>query len=137
MKRSEMIKLMEKYFDTRTASSMDELLSIMEKLGMMPPRNARATFEQQLERGYNNQNGLHFWEDEKDMNADTMLGGKVKFTFTSEEHKSFYGDKVFDGTFVRRGNECFIESLAGATDDEIGDYGYDYFRLDEVKFEMV
>jgi len=137
MKRSEMIKLMEKYFNTRTASSMDDFLSIMEKLGMMPPRNANATFEQQLKRGYNNQNGLHFWEDEKDIDADTMLGGKVKFTFIKERHKSFYGDKVFDGTFVRRGNECFIESLAGATSEEIVDYGYDYFRLDEVKFVMV
>ena len=131
MKRSEMIKLMEKYFNTRTASSMDELLSIMEKLGMMPPRNPNITFEQQSEH-----KTLHIWEEEESHN-ETMLGGKVKFTFISERHKSFYGDKIFDGTFVRRGNECFIESLAGAADDEIGDYGYNYFRLDAVKFIMV
>jgi len=137
IKRSEMILLMEKYFDTRTASSMDELLSIIEKLGMFPPRNAKATFEQQLERSYNNQNGLHFWEDEKDAYHETILGGKVKFSFISEEHKSFYGDKVFDGTFIRKGNECFIESLVNATYDEIRDCGYDYFKLDDVKFEMV
>ena len=81
MKRSEMILLMEKYFETRTASSMDELLSIIEKLGMLPPRNAKATFEQQLERSYNNQNGLHFWEDEKYAYHETITGRKSKIFF--------------------------------------------------------
>jgi len=132
MKRSEMIKLMDKYFDTRTASSMDELLSIMEKLGMMPPRNPNITFEQQSEH-----KTLHIWEDEKESHNETILGGKVKFTFIRERHKSFYGDKVFDGTFVRKGNECFIESLVGETYGEIRDCGYNYFKLDEVKFKMV
>jgi len=67
MKRSEMIKLMNKYFDTRTASSMDELLSIMEKLGMKPPRNPNITFEQQAEH-----KTLHIWEDEQDVYTDGL-----------------------------------------------------------------
>ena len=97
MKRSEMIKLMDKYFDTRTVSSMDELLSIMEKLGMMPPRNPNITFTQQADH-----KTLHIWEDEKEDQVETILGGKVKFTFIRERQKSFYGDKVFDGTFVEK-----------------------------------
>ena len=126
-----MIKLMEKYFNTRTASSMDDFLSIMEKLGMMPPRNPNITFEQQSEY-----KTLHIWEDEKEDQVETILGGKVKFTFIRERHKTFYGDKVFDGTFVRKGNECFIESLVNTTYGEIRDCGYDYFKLDDVKFEI-
>jgi len=60
MKRSEMIKLMNVYFRIhKSESSMDKLLWMIEKAGMLPPRNPNATFEQQL-----GHKGLHFWEKE-------------------------------------------------------------------------
>jgi len=59
MKRSEMIILMDKYFDVYTPKSMDELLSAMEKVGMLPPKNPHTTFEQQAEH-----KTLHIWENE-------------------------------------------------------------------------
>ena len=57
MKRSEMIKIMEENYSEEM--NMDKILSIIEKAGMLPPRNPNATFEQQLEH-----NGLNFWEED-------------------------------------------------------------------------
>lgn len=59
MKRSVMVKIMESH-----KTSMDELLTIMEKEGMLPPRNPNATFEEQITRRGNGQSGLNFWENE-------------------------------------------------------------------------
>ena len=57
MKRSEMIKIMEENYSEEM--NMDKILSVIEKAGMLPPRNPNATFEQQLEH-----NGLNFWEED-------------------------------------------------------------------------
>lgn len=54
MKREDMIQLMENNYN----GSMDDILTFIEKAGMLPPRNPNATFKGQLEH-----NGLNYWEE--------------------------------------------------------------------------
>ena len=72
-----MIKLMDKYFDVYAPKSMEDLLSAMEKVGMMPPRNPNIIFEQQVEH-----KTLHIWEEEPIINNTTLQYiGKQTDTF--------------------------------------------------------
>ena len=61
------------------------------------------------------------------------MDNNVRFKFIKEELKKFYGDKIFDGAIVRKGNKDYIESLCEATSEDICKFGYDYFELNEVE----
>lgn len=66
-----------------------------------------------------------------------LINKKVRFKFTDEKYKNFYGDKYFDGIIVKKGCKNYIESLTNATPEEIINFGYDYFELHEVEFEII
>jgi len=58
MKRSDMIKKVSD-ISGNDYESIDIILNIMEKEGMLPPRNPNITFAQQAKH-----KTLHIWEDE-------------------------------------------------------------------------
>jgi len=65
-----------------------------------------------------------------------LIGKKVKFTFIDEEYKSIHGDKEFEGVIVKRGCKNYIESTTDGTPEDIAHWGYDYYDLTEVTYEV-
>jgi hypothetical protein len=66
-----------------------------------------------------------------------LIGKKVRFKMAIDEYKSFYGEGFYEGTIVKNGCKNYIEARTTEDEEEFMNYGYDFFELHEVDYEII